>query len=155
MLTATTDGDGVPVTAAGADLTALASGRYTVTVTPPAEQAAQWTVEGALCNGAPTTVAAMTVAVDLAPGVAVECVLRLARKPPALHLEVVTAGGVATAAFAVVPADEAGAGWWAAVNTTGYGVPAPATGDVPRNLPFGTYLITVIPPGPPGRPGGS
>jgi hypothetical protein len=47
-------------------------------------------------------------------------VLRLARKPPALWLEVVTAGGVATAAFAVAPANGAGAGWWAAANTTGY-----------------------------------
>lgn len=145
-LTATTGGDGGPVTASGADLAALASGRYTVTVTPPAAQAAQWALRGALCNGAPATVNAMTVAVDLVPGVPLECVLRLDRKPPALRLEVVTASGIASAAFAVVPADGADAGWWAAANTTGYGVPAAATGDVPRDLPFGTYLISAIPP---------
>jgi hypothetical protein len=75
-----------------------------------------------------------------------ECVLRLARKAPALRLAVVTAGGVATAAFAVVPVDGASGGWWATANTTGYGMPAPAAGDLPRELEFGTYLITAVAP---------
>jgi hypothetical protein len=145
-LTATTDDDVTPVTAGGADLTALAPGRYTVTVAPPAAQATQWTLLGALCNGKPGVVNAMTVTVDLLPGIPVECVLRLARKAPTLRLAVVTAGGVATAAFAVVPIGGASGGWWATANTTGYGVPAPAAGDVPRDLGFGTYLITAVAP---------
>ncbi|GII21152.1 hypothetical protein Pme01_07490 [Planosporangium mesophilum] len=145
-LTATTDADGTAVSASGADLTALPPGRYTVTVTPPPAQAPQWTVAGALCNGATVGVDAMTVKVDLVAGVGLECVLRLARKAPALRLAVVTADGVAGAAFAVVPVDSVGGGWWAAANTTGYGVPAAAAGDVPRDPGFGGYLLTAVPP---------
>ncbi|NJC63468.1 hypothetical protein HC028_02925 [Planosporangium flavigriseum] len=142
-LTATTGDNGTAVAASGADLTTLAPGRYTVTVAPPA---GPWTLTGVLCNGAPASVTALTFTIDLASGAPLECVLGLARKPPALRLHTVTTGGVATAAFAVASLDGAGAGWWAAASTTGYGVPEPATGDVPRDLPFGTYLVTAIPP---------
>ncbi|MGC9668051.1 hypothetical protein ACNTMW_16030 [Planosporangium sp. 12N6] len=144
-LTATTGADG-PAAATGADLTALTPGRYTATVTPPTGQADQWTLMGALCDGAQVRADAMSVTLDLPPGAAVDCVLQLARRTPALRLDVVTAGGVASAAFAVVAVDDAGGGWWAAANTTGYGVPAVAAGDLPRELPFGTYLVTPVPP---------
>jgi hypothetical protein len=145
-LTVTTGGDGAAVTATGADLTTLASGGYTVTVAPPAVEAAGWTLGGALCNGTAAAVSGMTATINVATGVPLECVLRLTRKPPAPVLNVVTAGDVATAAFAVIPVDTASAGWWAAVNTTGSGTPAAATGDLPPGLPFGAYLITAIPP---------
>jgi hypothetical protein len=145
-LTATTASDGVAVTAAGADLTTLAAGSYTATVAPPPAQAAGWSLTAALCNGTAASISGMTATFAIAAGIPLECVFRLTRQPPALTLNVVTAGDVATAGFAVVPVDTADPGWGAAVNTTGSGARTAATGDVPNDLPFGTYLITAIPP---------
>jgi hypothetical protein len=145
-LTATTSSDGVAVTATGADLSTLAAGPYTVTVTPPTAEAAGWTLTAALCNGTAATISGMAATVTVTAGAPLECVLRLTRKPPALTLSVVTAGDMTTAGFSVVPADTASPGWWSAVNTTGSGTQAVASGDVPTELPFGSYLITAIPP---------
>jgi hypothetical protein len=143
QLTVSTGADGSAVTATGADLSTLASGRYTVSVAMPSTH---WTLAGALCNGIPAAVSSTGVGVDLVAGVPLECVLRADLTPPTLRLNVVTGGDVATAAFAVVAVDSAGAGWWAKVNTTGYGVPAAASGDLPNRMGFGTYLVTAIPP---------
>jgi hypothetical protein len=145
-LTATTASDGVAVTAGGADLSAPAPGSYTATVTPPAAEAAGWSLTAVLCNGTAGSINGMAATFTVATGIPLECVLRLTRKPPALTLNVVTAGDVATAGFSVVPADTADPGWGAAVNTTGSGAQTAATGDVPNDLAFGTYLITAIPP---------
>jgi hypothetical protein len=145
-LTATTASDGVAVTAGGADLSTLAAGSYTATVAPPAAEAAGWSLTAALCNGTAASISGMTAAFAVTSGVPLECVLRLTRKPPVLTLNVVTAGDVATAGFSVMPADTADPGWGAAVNTTGSSAQTAATGDVPKDLPFGAYLITAIPP---------
>jgi hypothetical protein len=143
QLSVSTAADGSAVTATGANLSTLASGRYTVSVAMPA---ARWSLAGAYCNGVPAAISAAGLSVDLVAGVPLECVLRADLTPPALRLNVVTSGDVATAAFAVVAVDGGGAGWWAKVNTTGYGVPAAASGDLPNRMRFGTYLVTAIPP---------
>ncbi len=134
------------VTATGTDLSGLSAGPYTVTVTPPAAEAATWALTGAACNGRPVRVTGMAVRLDLVAGIAADCVVQLARRTPTPRLRAVTAGGVAGAGFAIVPADTAAAGWWAAANTTGYGVAASAAGDLPTDLPPGDYLVTAIPP---------
>jgi hypothetical protein len=145
-LTATTASDGVAVTATGADLSTLAAGTYTATVAPPAAEVAGWKLTAALCNGTAASINGMTASFTVTSGVPLECVLGLTRKPPALTLNVVTAGDVAIAGFSVVPADTADPGWWSAVNTTGSGNPIATSGDLPKDLPFGSYLITAIPP---------
>lgn len=145
-LTAITASDGVAVTATGADLSTLAAGTYTATVAPPAAEVAGWTLTAARCNGTVASINGMTASFTVTSGTPLECVLGLTRKPPALTLNVVTAGDVAIAGFSVVPADTADPGWWSAVNTTGSGNPIAASGDVPKDLPFGSYLITAIPP---------
>jgi hypothetical protein len=134
------------VTAGGADLSTLAAGSYTATVAPPAAEAAGWSLTAALCNGTAASASGMTATFTVTAGVPLECVLRLTRKPPALTLNVVTAGDVASVGFSVVPADTADPGWGAVVNTTGSGAQTAASGDVPTDLPFGAYLITAIPP---------
>jgi len=135
--------DGTAAVATGADLTAVAAGAYQVTVTPPD---AAWTLASVTCNGADVAAKDLTTTVTVTAGVPLGCVLHLAHKPAGLQLRVVTAGGVATAGFAVVPADRPDPGWWSAATTTGYGVPAPAAGDLPATLPNGDYLLTPVPP---------
>ncbi len=145
-----TDG-GVVVPGTGADLTALPAGAYQVTVRPPAAQPARWALDSVTCNGESRSGNGLSGGVTLVAGVPAECVLHLTHQPGSLQLRVVTAGGVSGVGFALVPGaagvpGEAAAGWWAAANTTGSGVPVPASGDVPQQLPFGGYLLTTIPP---------
>jgi hypothetical protein len=146
-LTAAPAGDGNAVAATGADLTTITEGQYTLRATPPSgSHADAWALSAVTCGGkaVPADNGAATVA--YLAGSTLECVLRLTHPPASLKLRVVTAGGVATAGFAVVPADQPAVGWAAAGTTTGYGVPAGATGDLPAQLPFGTYLLTAVPP---------
>jgi hypothetical protein len=145
-LTAAPRGDGSAVTATGADLSALPAGQYTVSVTLPAADAAQWSLAGASCNGAPVSPRERTVAVTVGAGAVTDCVLRLVRKQGTIALKVVSQGGVAAAGFGVAPARTSEAGWWAAGTTTRSAAAAPATGDVPASLPFGSYLVTPVPP---------
>jgi hypothetical protein len=142
-LTATTAAEGVPVTATGADLAALATGEYTVTLAPQTEA---WTLVAVTCNGVPARVNGATATVTWTSAMPQECVLRVARKPGSLRLRIVTAGGVAGGGFVVVPAEQSTVGWWAGGNTTGYAMSTQVAGDVPDELPFGTYEITPIPP---------
>src|SRR5207248_7370126 len=64
-LTVTTASDGVAVTAGGADLSTLAPGSYTATVTPPAAEAAGWSLTAALCNGTAASISGMTATFTL------------------------------------------------------------------------------------------
>jgi hypothetical protein len=142
-LSAAVAGDRSAAAATGADLTALPAGGYTVRVVPPGDQ---WSLAAASCNGENAPVDALTARVTLTAGVPLTCALRVVHRPAALRLRVVTANGVGGAAFSVVPADRPGDGWYAAATTTGYGVSAAATGDLPAQLPFGAYLVTPVPP---------
>jgi hypothetical protein len=138
--------DGSAATASGADLSGLPAGTYTITVTPPATETALWSLAGAACNGAPATVQGLAVRAGVGAGVPTDCVLRLTRKQGAIALKVVTTGGVATAGFALLPAERPGPGWGAVATTAQPGPPAAATGDVPAGLPFGAYLLVPLPP---------
>jgi hypothetical protein len=145
-LTAVAAGDGSAATATGADLTGLAAGRYTVTVAYPTADASQWSLAGVACNGAPVTPRDRAVDVTVGAGAVTDCVFRLARKQGAITLRVLTQGGVASAGFGLAPATSSGPGWWAAGVTAKPATPTPATGDVPGSLPFGSYLLTPVPP---------
>jgi len=144
-LTAAPAGDGNAVPAAGGDLSALPDGTYTVRVAPPAGDTA-WTLSALTCGGKPVTVNGLTGTVTVLAAVPQECAARVTHSPGGLRLRVVTAGGVATGGFAVVPADEPATGWGATATTTGYGVPAEAAGDLPGQLPFGGYLVAAVSP---------
>ncbi len=141
-LTAEPKGDGSAALAGGADLSALAAGAYTVTVAPPGAEAAAWSLAGMTCNGkdiAPNGLAAQVTLVDGAPQ---DCVLRVVRTAGSLKLLVVTVGGVATGAYAITAADAAAATWSQAATTGGSGAPVEASGDLPKQLPFGAYEVT-------------
>jgi hypothetical protein len=143
-LTATTTTDPVPVAVTGPDLSTLAAGTYAVAV---GTTAAGLVFTGAVCNGGQIqATAAKSVTVNLVAGVAQECVLRVSGTPPSPRLNVLTKGGVATAAFAVAPADRADGGWWAAANSTGDGTATAAAGEVPSQPTPGSYVVTAIPP---------
>jgi hypothetical protein len=142
-LTTTTGADpGAAAPATGADLTGLPAGSYPVIVN---STATGWSLAGAVCNGAPIQASAKTVPVSLAAGVPLDCTLRVAFTPPTPQLKVVTRGGVAGAGFALAPAS-GGTGWWAAANTAKADAAAVASGDVPREVDSGIYLVTAIPP---------
>jgi hypothetical protein len=145
-LTAAPRGDGSAAPATGADLSGLPAGQYTVTVTFPAADASQWSLAGAACNGAPVPPRERTIAVTVGAGAPTDCVLKLTRKQGSIALKVVSQGGVAAAGFGLAPAATSESGWWAAGTTARPNTPAPATGDVPASLPFGSYLLTPVPP---------
>jgi hypothetical protein len=135
--------DGTLATATGADLAALPAGAFPLNVTPPD---AAWTVSAVACDGNAVPVTGTTATLTVTSGVPMLCVVRATRKPGSVQLHVVTTGGVASAAFAAAPADQPVPGWWAGATTTGYGVPAPASGDLPQQLPLGGYQLTPVPP---------
>jgi hypothetical protein len=144
-LSAAPRGDGSSIVAMGATLVGLTPATYTVTVTPPGAEAGLWTLAGMRCDGVDVRTEGFTGSVTVTGGDTKDCTLRMARKPGRLDLRVVTAGGVGTAGFAVVPLEEAGAGWAAAATTTGYGVAMSASGDAPSAL-RGSFLVTPIAP---------
>jgi hypothetical protein len=144
-LTADPKGDGSAALAGGADLSGLTAGAYSMTVTPPAAEAAAWRLAGVSCNGADVAVNGLAGTVSLTEGVPQECVLRAVRSTGSVRLKLVTVGGVATGAFAIAP-DDAATSWSMSAITSGYGVPADASGDLPKQLPFGSYeLISPAP----------
>lgn len=145
-LTAAPLGDGSAATATGADLTALPAGQYTVTVTFPAADASQWSLAGVACNGAPVTPRDRAVDVTVGSNTVTDCVFKVVRRQGAISLRVVTQGAVAAAGFGLAPAASSGPGWWAAGTTTRPSAPSAATGDLPGSLPFGSYLLTPVPP---------
>jgi hypothetical protein len=142
-LTADPKGDGSAALAGGADLSGLTAGAYTVTVTMPG---AEWKLAGVTCNGANVRANGLAATVTLADGVPQECLLRVVRTAGSLRLRLVTVGGVATGGFAVVPAGSGTPGWSASAKPSGNGMPTDAAGDLPKQIPFGTYEITS--PGP-------
>ncbi|GAA1028405.1 hypothetical protein GCM10009557_13320 [Virgisporangium ochraceum] len=151
LLSVASAGDGNPVTASGADLSALPAGQYRLTVNPPAAEADLWSVGTAACNGSPVTVQGRAVQVTVGSGAVTDCVLRLVRRQGTATLKVVTQEAVATAGFALVPLAAPGVpasapGWSASATTTRAGDAAPASGDVPGSLPFGTYLVIPVAP---------
>ncbi|GIJ51104.1 hypothetical protein Val02_79900 [Virgisporangium aliadipatigenens] len=139
-------GDGSAVTAAGADLSRLAPGAYTVSVQPPVADAKEWTLASATCNGAPVTVQSGTLQALVGAGVATDCVLRVIRRQATVSLKVVTQGGVATAGFALVPSNSGEPGWGASATTGNPGTSTAATGDLPQSVPFGAYIVVPVPP---------
>ena len=145
-LTAAPRGDGSAATATGADLSGLAPGQYSVTVTFPTADASQWSLAGAACNGSPVSPRDRTVDVTVGAGAVTDCVLKLVRKQGSIALKVVTQGAVASAGFSLAPAATSEAGWWGAATTSRQSAPTPATGDVPASLPFGSYVLTPVPP---------
>jgi hypothetical protein len=138
-------GDGSAVLATGADLSALTPGQYAVTLSPPATDASLWTLSGIACNGTEVKPGGLTATVTLAGAAPVDCTLRVSHKQGTLDLRAVTVGGVASAAFAVVPVG-GGSDWSAVATTTGFGVPASARGEVPAALRLGSYLVTPLAP---------
>lgn len=147
VLSVAPTGDGSPATASGADLSSLAQGQYRLTVDPPSAEADLWTVGAAACNGSPVPVQGRAVQVTVGSGGAVtDCVLRFVRTQGTATLRVVTRETVATAGFALVPVAESAPGWSAAATTARAGVAADAAGDLPRSLPFGTYLVIPVAP---------
>ncbi|MGI5247250.1 prealbumin-like fold domain-containing protein [Dactylosporangium sp. CA-139066] len=146
LLSATPTGDGSASTAAGADLGTLLPGSYAVTLTPPAGDAAAWSLAGAACGDQTLKPDNMTVTVVVPAGAAIDCAVRVSRKAGSLELRSVTVGGTAAASFAVTPRAEALAGWSGVATTTGVGIGAVAQGDVPGSLAFGDYLVTPVPP---------
>jgi hypothetical protein len=138
-------GDGSAVLATGADLSALNPGQYTVTLSPPGAESSLWSLAGVTCNGADVKPDGLVTTITVEAQKPIECALRVARKPASLDLRVVTVGDVGTASFAVVPT-AGGPGWSGTATTTGFGVPAAAQGDVPAALPYGSYLVTPLPP---------
>jgi hypothetical protein len=144
-LSAAPRGDGSSVVATGASLVGLTPAKYTVAVSPPAADAGLWTLAGMTCDGTDVRTEGLTGSVTVTGTQAIDCTLRLARKQGRLDLRVVTAGNVGTAAFAVVPLDEAAPGWSVHATTTGFGVPVGATGDTLAAL-RGGFLVTPIAP---------
>jgi hypothetical protein len=144
-LSAAPRGDGSSVVATGASLVGLPPATYTVNVDPPTAEAGQWTLAGMTCDGVDVRTEGFTGSLVVTGAQARDCTLRLARRPSRLDLRVVTGGNVGTAAFAVVPLDEAVQGWSATATTTGYGVPVSATGDTPATL-RGAFFVTPIAP---------
>jgi hypothetical protein len=142
-LTATSTTDQVPVAVTGADLSTLAAGTYAVAL---GTTASGLIFTGAVCNGGQIPAVNSSVTVNLVAGVAQECVLRVSGRPPTPQLNVLTKGGVATASFAVAPADAADGGWWASANSARDGTATPATGEVPNEPTPGSYVVTAIPP---------
>jgi hypothetical protein len=145
-LTAVPRGDGSAVAATGANLSALPAGQYRVTVAVPTADASQWSLAGAACNGSPVPPRDRTIDVTVGAGAVTDCVVRLARKQGSIALKVVTQGTVASAGFGLAPATTSEPGWWASGTTTRQTTPAPAVGDVPASLAFGSYLLTPVPP---------
>jgi hypothetical protein len=145
-LSANPAGDGSAATAGGADLTALPAGPYTVTITPPDGEAALWSLSGVSCNGKAVTANKLSVGVSMMDGVPVECAFRVARKAGSLALRVVTLGTVGTAAFVAAPDGGATVSWAAGASTGTAGVATEATGDLPKQVPFGSYEVTAIAP---------
>ena len=145
-LQAAPKGDGSAVVATGADLGALLPGQYTVTVTPPAPESTLWSLAGFACNGSQVDRAGLTATVTLSVGVSLDCALQMVRRGGAIDLNVVTVGGVGSAALVVVPIAEGVPGWSQVATTTGAGQPATAAGEVPAGLPFGSYLVTPLAP---------
>ncbi|HLL67949.1 MAG TPA: hypothetical protein VK453_19875 [Micromonosporaceae bacterium] len=143
LLTATVTGDGAAVTATGADLSALPTGGYRITVVPPDPA---WSVSGASCGGVPVTVSGLSIDITVDAAIPAGCALQLSRPVGGIKLRVATLGGVASAAFAVAAVSDAGAGWSAAATTTEDGVPADARGDLPETPGAGTYLVVPIAP---------
>jgi hypothetical protein len=141
-LTAEPKGDGSAVLAGGADLSGLAAGAYTLTVAPPAADAAAWSLAGMTCNGADIKAQGLAAKVSLGDGAPQDCVLRMVRTAGALKLRIVTVGGTTTGTFAVAPAGAAAATWSQSATTPGSGVPVDMSGDLPGRLPFGTYEVT-------------
>ncbi|GAA3276138.1 hypothetical protein GCM10020218_023810 [Dactylosporangium vinaceum] len=145
-LTATATGDGSASVATGDDLGALLPAAYAVTLTPPAGDAAAWSLTGVGCGDQELKPEGLTVTVNVTASVPVDCALRVTRKGGSLELRGVTIGGMAAASFAVTPRTQGGPGWSGVATTTGLGVAAIAQGDVPASLAFGEYLVTPIAP---------
>lgn len=146
-LTATPAGDGTAAAATGADLSSISPGTYTLTVTPPAAEGdAGWRLSGANCAGTEITPSGQTVTVPVTAGVAVECVLRVARSSGGLRLKMATSGAKGSGAFAVVAVDGDGAGWSATASTESSGAAVDAAGDGVGSLASGAYLVTPIAP---------
>jgi hypothetical protein len=144
-LTVKPDPDGSAALATGADLSALPTGTYTVTLRPPSGQASQWSLASATCGGSAVGVHGwrFTVAVDI--GHPRDCVLKLFRRQR-LTFAMTTTGGVGTGGFAVVPAATTGPGWGLSASPNAYDTPTPAVGDLPAVLSPGRYLAMAIPP---------
>jgi hypothetical protein len=145
-LSAAPRGDGSAATATGANLGGLPAGQYRVTVAFPTADASQWSLAGAACNGSPVSPRDRTVDVTVGTGAVTDCVVRLVRKQGSIALKVVTQGSVASAGFGLAPAATSEPGWWAFGTTARQTAPAPAVGDVPGSLAFGSYLLTPVPP---------
>jgi hypothetical protein len=136
-------GDGSAAAATGADVSSLSlatPGRYTLTVAPPQGQSGVWTLGGINCDGVELRASGLTATVNVPMDGSLDCVLRMKRRAASIDLSTVTVGGTGSAPYVIMPV-AGGGSWTAGATTTGFGVPAPATGDLPEALDFGTYLI--------------
>ncbi|GAA1787288.1 hypothetical protein GCM10009682_06640 [Luedemannella flava] len=146
-LVATTGPPGEPVYAAGANLTALPAGTYTVSQTLPAEGA--WRLASVTCDGQTMPVSGLTATIEIpTAGAPRDCVFRSVRRQGSLTLRLATADAAGAGVF-VVAGGSAGltpvGGFGLTATTPDGSTPTSASGDLPTTLPLGEYDVTAVP----------